>query len=196
LMDVQMPKLDGIEATAAIRIKEQSSGAHIPIIAVTAYAMPGDRERCLEAGMDAYLSKPILAHELFDVIERFTPPSKQLAQAATAISDTQNLRDISEERGNQRNEKSDALSLLGPIEQAIADKDLKTIRAHATAMKGSVTALIAKRAFETALILANTSQPDELVRAEAACQGLHEALMSLTGVEDHSETRQMSVLGA
>jgi CheY-like chemotaxis protein len=64
LMDVQMPELDGIAATERIRKKEQSTGLHIPIVAMTAHAMNGDRERCLAAGMDGYVSKPIKAPDL------------------------------------------------------------------------------------------------------------------------------------
>ena len=69
LMDVQMPEMDGLEATACIRLKEQLTGRHIPIFAMTAYAMKGDRERCLETGMDGYVSKPIKAEELFSTID-------------------------------------------------------------------------------------------------------------------------------
>jgi two-component system sensor histidine kinase/response regulator len=68
LMDVQMPEMDGIEATRRIRNEESSTGAHIPIIAITAHAMKGDRERCLEAGMDGYISKPINKTALLSVI--------------------------------------------------------------------------------------------------------------------------------
>src|SRR5271157_4848320 len=68
LMDVQMPEMDGLEATAAIREKERIAGKHLPIIAMTAHAVSDDRERCLDAGMDGYLSKPIHAAELFQTI--------------------------------------------------------------------------------------------------------------------------------
>ena len=69
LMDVQMPEMDGFVATAMIREKEKATGGHVPIIAMTAHALKGDQERCLAAGMDAYVSKPIRTAELFRTIE-------------------------------------------------------------------------------------------------------------------------------
>ncbi|MDX2170167.1 MAG: response regulator [Deltaproteobacteria bacterium] len=74
LMDVQMPEMDGFEATAALRARERGSGQRLPIVAMTAHAMKGDRERCLLAGMDEYIAKPIQAAELFELIERLLPP--------------------------------------------------------------------------------------------------------------------------
>jgi signal transduction histidine kinase/CheY-like chemotaxis protein/ligand-binding sensor domain-containing protein len=71
LMDVQMPEMDGFEATAAVRQREHSSETHLPIIALTAHAMKGDRERCLAAGMDGYLAKPIHPEELDHVLTKF-----------------------------------------------------------------------------------------------------------------------------
>ena len=68
LMDVQMPEMDGLEATMAIRASEANTGKHVPIVAMTAHAMKGDRERCLSSGMDGYLSKPIRIEELKSAI--------------------------------------------------------------------------------------------------------------------------------
>jgi CheY-like chemotaxis protein len=64
-----MPEMDGYEAVAAIRAKEGAAQTHVPIVAMTAHAMKGDREHCLTAGMDAYISKPIQPKELFEIIK-------------------------------------------------------------------------------------------------------------------------------
>jgi two-component system sensor histidine kinase/response regulator len=72
LMDIQMPGMGGFESTRAIRLHEEATGRHIPIIALTAHAMKGDRERCLEAGMDDYLTKPVQKAALFEAIQRAT----------------------------------------------------------------------------------------------------------------------------
>ncbi len=93
LMDVQMPDMDGFEATRQIRIWEQSSHQHIPIIAMTAHAMSGDRERCIAAGMDDYVTKPLEPRVLFNVIDRWTqdltspPPVAIEAQTQVAEVD-------------------------------------------------------------------------------------------------------------
>jgi CheY-like chemotaxis protein len=76
-MDVQMPAMNGHDATRAIRRAEQSIGSRIPIIAMTAHAMKGDREQCLQAGMDDYLAKPVLIRELEAMLEAFSSPRRR-----------------------------------------------------------------------------------------------------------------------
>jgi PAS domain S-box-containing protein len=76
LMDVQMPLMSGIEATQAIRIRERTTGGHVPIVAMTAHAMSGDKDRCLEAGMDAYVSKPLRPDELLATVDGVLNSSK------------------------------------------------------------------------------------------------------------------------
>ncbi len=78
LMDVQMPQMNGFEATAAIREKEKSSGQHLPVIAMTAHAMVGDKERCLEAGMDGYLTKPIQLEKLDELLSQYSLTDSRL----------------------------------------------------------------------------------------------------------------------
>ena len=82
LMDVQMPEMDGLEAASAIRRTEEGRAPHVPIIAMTAHVMSGDRERCLAAGMDDYLSKPIRARDLLEVLARSNPLRTDSPQGA------------------------------------------------------------------------------------------------------------------
>jgi CheY-like chemotaxis protein len=78
LMDIQMPEMDGFQATSAIRHAEATANTHISIVALTAHAMTGDRERCLAAGMDDYLSKPLRKSDLLEMVARHTRTSQKL----------------------------------------------------------------------------------------------------------------------
>jgi CheY-like chemotaxis protein len=85
LMDAQMPEMDGFAATAAIRQQEQQTGAHLPIIALTAHAMKGDAERCLAVGMDAYVSKPLQMEVLSATIAQVLEHTAEPPSAAAAL---------------------------------------------------------------------------------------------------------------
>ena len=113
LMDIQMPEMDGMKATASIRQREKSSGNHIPIIAMTAHAMRGDKERCLDGGMDGYISKPIDPRALFAEIERCVGKGERSAAMAMQSS--------------QQTEKLDRASLLERVE---GDQELLTEMIH------------------------------------------------------------------
>jgi two-component system sensor histidine kinase/response regulator len=85
LMDVQMPGMNGLEATAAIRTREKGGVKHLAIVALRAHAMKGDREKCLAAGMDGYLSKPIRTQELDAMLEKYAKHKAEKAPAAEGI---------------------------------------------------------------------------------------------------------------
>jgi CheY-like chemotaxis protein len=98
LMDVQMPEMSGFEATAAIRASEEGSNRHMPIVALTAHAMKGDVERCLEAGMDGYLAKPIDRASLFSQLAKHLPaglvdPGAPRGSGAGEVAPRQDLSD-------------------------------------------------------------------------------------------------------
>ena len=149
LMDVQMPEMDGLDATAAIREREQESGRHIPIIALTAHAMQGDRERCLAAGMDGYLTKPLKLGPLREAllawsleIERATPAEGQIAEAEFQSFSFEALRDgcggeptlIREVLGSMLR---DVPLRLRRLEQAVDDRDGRQVSWEAHGLKGA-----------------------------------------------------------
>jgi CheY-like chemotaxis protein len=149
-MDVQMPEIDGFEATSAIRAREQTTGRRLPIVAMTAHAMKGDRDRCLEVGMDAYVSKPIQPKELFEVIESFqgviqSAAPEQKSESATGTTQLLAPEQMLEQfMGNRQlmQEVIDAFlqecpKLLDQMHDAITQHDSKSLKRAAHTLKGS-----------------------------------------------------------
>jgi PAS domain S-box-containing protein len=168
LMDVQMPEMDGLEATAEIRAAERHTGAHLPIIAVTANAMKGDLEVCLNAGMDSYLAKPINASELFALIDSMTSPASRAPEAAVppaaAEPPTQpvlDLEEVLERVGGDRALllevallfRDESPGMLSRIKQCIDDNDAAGLEGAAHSLKGACFNLGARPAASAALVL-------------------------------------------
>jgi CheY-like chemotaxis protein/HPt (histidine-containing phosphotransfer) domain-containing protein len=193
LMDVQMPELDGIQATIAIRQQEQQTGAHVPIIALTARAMQSDQERCLSAGMDGYVSKPIRADELLAVIEGLLPATAPeevggaMDQHVAAVFDrTAALShvdgDIALLREMVELFLADYPQQMAKLEEAIARDDSQTLMRAAHSLKGMVGIFAAKATYEAALRLEIMGQNGELVHARTAFAALADEMTRLVGV--------------
>jgi CheY-like chemotaxis protein/HPt (histidine-containing phosphotransfer) domain-containing protein len=184
LMDVQMPEMDGIEATARIRDKEKGTGMHIPIIALTAHAMKGDCEACTDAGMDGYVSKPLKANELLAAMEQVIalhpqstgPAADQaidkvkifdLKQVLAAVDgDTELLREIVSLflEGYPR--------AMAEIDDAIRAGDSCRLNHAAHGLKGTVGNFGARCVFDLALRLEMMGRDRELTRAGGVFRSL------------------------
>jgi signal transduction histidine kinase/DNA-binding response OmpR family regulator len=160
IMDVQMPKMDGFEATAAIRELEEESGGHVPIVAMTAHAMKGDRERCIEAGMDGYVSKPLKAAHLHEVIEglisgsEVTSPEDEEPEKRLVFNREEALERIGgdEELLNEVVELflDDYREIVSRIEEAAKGEDAENLERGAHNLKGALKNLSADASSEIA----------------------------------------------
>jgi PAS domain S-box-containing protein len=182
LMDVQMPELDGFETTSEIRKRERSTGGHIPIVALTAHVVKGDAERCLAAGMDAYLAKPLRGRDLFAAIESALEPARMPAstETAAAIDEARLLERVGGDREALRELVNvfltDAPSLLARIKEAIDAKDTRAVQAAAHTVKGAVSNFAASSATEAAARLQQTGEGNDLGSARAASDVLRREL--------------------
>lgn len=192
LMDVQMPEMDGIEATAALRDWELDTGLHQPIVAMTALVMKGDRERCLAAGMDGYLSKPLRSQDLDDVLEKYIAESR-LSKASRvrnsavnpfAQQDPVDARELLDRVGDDREFLSDLVAVFRedcPRQLALIEKGLSAqapaeISRAAHSLKGALSNLAAPAATSLAAEVEHAGAAGEMAKAEAALGRLRDEL--------------------
>ena len=179
LMDVQMPEMDGLHATAAIRENEKTTGKHIPIIAMTAHAMKGDKERCLEAGMDGYVSKPIQADELCEAVESLATGRGRIKVDASS-DEAINVKLVMAQLDGDLSLLKEIVGLflddcpkqLSSIRDAIERGSAQDLERAAHAFKGSVGNFGASAAFEVALNLERIGCDGDLGRADEAMRAL------------------------
>ena len=176
LMDVQMPEMNGFDTTRAIRTREQETGQHIPIIAMTAHAMKGDRERCLEAGMDHYVTKPILARKLYEAIESLAPvvahvladaPPDAPGTDADFILDADYVLDRVDGDVALLQELvtmflEDCPRMMAEIEAAVGRGDGGAVSRAAHALKGSIGNFVSGGPFEAAQRLETLGREGDL----------------------------------
>jgi two-component system sensor histidine kinase/response regulator len=178
-----MPEMDGFEATAAIRSSEKLLGTHIPIVAMTAHAMKGDRERCLEAGMDDYVPKPLHVERLLDVIGRLATPAESapafvLAEkvlqptpefavfdSASALERVDDDRELLAEIIDLFHGQS--AQLLGEIEEAVRAGDASGLERSAHSLKGSAGNISALEVQHLTLCLETLGRAGQWDAAEA-----------------------------
>ena len=191
LMDVQMPEMDGFEATAAIREREQESGGHIPLLAITAHAMRGDRERCLQAGFDGYVSKPVQFKELFDTIDRLAPselgakrrtplPGRVPRDAVVESGAGFDERIALERTGGDRELLKELIAVflneipnwMQALRAAVTNRDAAEVGRVAHAVKGAVDSCGASGAFDAAMLLERVGASGDLATAPAALTAL------------------------
>ncbi len=194
LMDVQMPELDGLDATRAIRVKEQSTGDHIPIVAMTAHAMKGDRQRCLDAGMDGYVSKPIRASRLFDMIHSVlkrvgtvggeSEHSQCSDQSAPDSNRTISWSEALDAAGGDDQLMKEVLDvfldeaprLLAAAQHAVEDQDVEALHIAAHTLKGALRAVGALPASEVAYRLERQGKAGDLENSSGTLLELEPAL--------------------
>jgi len=168
LMDAQMPEMSGFEATAAIRERERATGGHIWIVAMTAHAMAGDRERCLRAGMDGYVAKPLRPQVLFDAIE-------QQPASPTAPDDADLLAEVAELFLDS------APGLLAQVREAIARGDAPGLERAVHALRGAASNFGAADTVAAAARLESMGRDGELRDADAVYADLERAITRLLG---------------
>jgi CheY-like chemotaxis protein/HPt (histidine-containing phosphotransfer) domain-containing protein len=184
LMDIQMPVLDGLAATAAIRAQEQTRGTHVPIIAMTAHAMRGDYEQCLAAGMDGYVPKPIKATDLIAAIAQLLPAARPTPTGAPPVDVAAALRNVEGDQSLLEDLfaafQQGYPKQLAEIQDAISTGDTERIAQVAHSVKGAVSYFGTQRAFDLAAQLEALGRQAELALVLSVVQELEQELARLS----------------
>lgn len=182
-MDVQMPEMDGFAATAAIRQREQVMGGHLPIVAMTAHALKGDRERCLAAGMDGYIAKPVSVAAIEAELHKLAAlPGRSVSNSPAWDFEQARARTDQDEvllREIVKIFLEEAPRLLERIEQALAQDDASGLERAAHSLKGQIRCLAAPDAQSAAENLETKARQRDLPGAVAALPELDAALSRL-----------------
>ncbi|NLX13706.1 MAG: response regulator [Phycisphaerales bacterium] len=223
-MDIQMPVMGGMEATAAIRQAERISGTHIPIIAMTAHAMRGDRERCLQGGMDDYISKPLDVQVLANILKHWEkvilrgtcPPAPDPSEKHVPAGSVGQANDLEQCVDEPPTDKAKALEMLGGDEElfeeamnifleqtprvvldmvsAAESADTQRLRSLAHGLKGSAASLAAEPIRQTAWSLEQMAENGDLSLAEATLDQLQQCLHKLQEFIQVSTGQQLNQL--
>ncbi|MEN3335895.1 MAG: hypothetical protein V7641_5260 [Blastocatellia bacterium] len=200
LMDVQMPEMNGLQATTIIRQREEGTTEHLPIIAMTARAMKGDREECFAAGVDAYISKPVQFDELFAAMQRLLPNAEETTE--TGIADLNSrafdapsisehlIIDAPELLANMDGDVEFLRSVvqvfldsypnhLTQVEEGIRQQDSERIQEAAHTLKGALGGLQAKAAYEATLVLEKFARADNFAGARQSLADLQSEIERL-----------------
>jgi CheY-like chemotaxis protein/HPt (histidine-containing phosphotransfer) domain-containing protein len=205
LMDVQMPDMDGIEATEIIRSRERDTEIHVPIVAMTAHAMQGDRQRCLEVGMDEYIAKPIRARQLFQTIAKVLGLSSETIKEANLPSGgtpdfeltgdrstrTGPLWDLEAALESVKNDRDllrivmetfleESPKLIAQMRQSLDEGNASQLNMAAHSMKGSLRFFGAEQGFQLAYQLELRGREEDLDKVPPDLEKLEEFLSQLT----------------
>ena len=203
LLDIHMPELDGFQVVAVQRQREQGTGRHLPIIALTARSAEGERERCLQAGMDDYLAKPVRAAELFAAIDRVVSgeeaprPAESEAGAPGGLLDPAALLaacdgDAELLRKMCRHFQAFVPGRLAEAGEALRGRDVPRLREAAHKLGGMVSTFSATAAEEAALLgrLGSEGKIDEAIQTHSRLTGIVDRVIAALGTLSVEQLRR------
>jgi CheY-like chemotaxis protein len=195
-MDVQMPLMDGLEATRRIRASEREHGVHVPIVALTAHAMESDRDRCLAAGMDSFVTKPLEAHSLFAALENLVPCSGEVVTRETVVTASTGAVDLDAALRHVGGDakllseliklhRAESPKLVSNLREAIKAGEARGVERGAHRLKGGLGILGATSASVAALGVEQAGKSGDLASAGSLMHVLERELARLDEEFEH-----------